>query len=116
TGLKTSINLLGGANLWGYCLLIIAAAIIGKLGGAMLAARATGLEWREAGAVGILLNTRGLMELVLLTIGLDAKIISPAVFTMMVLMALITTAITTPLLQVVYKTSEASADELDKTL
>jgi Kef-type K+ transport system membrane component KefB len=116
TGLKTSINLLSGANLWGYCLVIIATAIIGKLGGAMFAARATGLEWREAGAVGILLNTRGLMELVLLTIGLDAKIISPAVFTMMVLMAIVTTAITTPLLQLVYKTSEASADELDKTL
>lgn len=116
TGLKTSINLLSGANLWGYCLVIIATAIIGKLGGAMFAARATGLEWREAGAVGILLNTRGLMELVLLTIGLDAKIISPAVFTMMVLMAIVTTAVTTPLLQIVYKTSEASANELDKTL
>jgi len=116
TGLKTSINLLGGANLWGYCLAIIATAIIGKVGGAMFAARVTGLVWREAGAVGILLNTRGLVELVLLTIGLDAKIITPAVFTMMVLMALVTTAMTTPLLQLFYKTSEASADELDKTL
>ena len=116
TGLKTSINLLSGANLWGYCLLIIATAIIGKLGGAMLAARTTGIKWREAGAVGILLNTRGLMELVLLTIGLDAKIISPTVFTMMVLMALLTTAITTPLLQVTYRTSEASAEVLEKTL
>jgi Kef-type K+ transport system membrane component KefB len=116
TGLKTSINLLGGANLWGYCLAIIATAIIGKVGGAMFAARATGLVWHEAGAVGILLNTRGLVELVLLTIGLDAKIITPAVFTMMVLMALVTTAMTTPLLQLFYKTSEASADELDKTL
>jgi Kef-type K+ transport system membrane component KefB len=116
TGLKTSINLLSGANLWGYCLLIIAAAIVGKLGGAMVAARATGLEWREAGAVGILLNTRGLMELVILTIGLDAKIISPAVFTMMILMALLTTAMTTPLLQLIYKTPEASREVLDKTL
>jgi Kef-type K+ transport system membrane component KefB len=116
TGLKTSINLLSGANLWGYCLLIIATAITGKLGGAMFAARATGLEWREAGAVGILLNTRGLMELVILTIGLDAKIISPTVFTMMVLMALLTTAITTPLLQLIYQTPETSEEVLDKTL
>jgi Kef-type K+ transport system membrane component KefB len=116
TGLKTSINLLSGANLWGFCLLIIATAITGKLGGAMVAARATGLDWREAGAVGILLNTRGLMELVILTIGLDARIISPTVFTMMVLMALLTTSITTPLLQLIYPNHEAEKELLDKTL
>lgn len=104
TGLKMSVGLLSDANLWGYCLLIIGIAIVGKLGGAMIASRATGLGWREAGAVGILLNTRGLVELIILNIGLDAKIISPTVFTIMVLMALVTTAITTPLLQVFYHT------------
>ena len=102
TGLKTSISLLSDANLWSYCIVIIVTAIAGKLGGAMLAARLSGLAWREAGAIGILLNTRGLMELVILTIGLEAGIISPTVFTMMVLMALFTTAITTPLLQLFY--------------
>jgi Kef-type K+ transport system membrane component KefB len=106
TGLKASIGLLNGANLWGYCLLIIITAIVGKLGSAMLAARATGMPWREAAAVGFLLNTRGLMELVILTIGLEAGIISPTVFTMMVLMALVTTAITTPLLQLFYHPSK----------
>jgi Kef-type K+ transport system membrane component KefB len=107
TGLKTSISLLSDANLWGYCLIMIATAIAGKLGGAMLAARLTGQTWREAGAIGILLNTRGLMELVILTIGLEAGIISPTVFTMMVLMALFTTAITTPLLQLFYQPTKA---------
>lgn len=102
TGLKASINLLNGVSLWGYCLLIIITAIAGKLGGAMFAARATGMPWRESAAIGILLNTRGLMELVILTIGLEAGVISPTVFTMMVVMALVTTAITTPLLQLFY--------------
>jgi Kef-type K+ transport system membrane component KefB len=111
TGLKTSIRLLNDANLWGYCAIIIAIAIAGKLGGAMLAARLTGLAWREAGAVGILLNTRGLMELVILTIGLEAGIISPTVFTMMVLMALFTTVITTPLLQMFYQTPREQETE-----
>jgi Kef-type K+ transport system membrane component KefB len=111
TGLKTSIRLLNDANLWGYCAIIIAVAIAGKLGGAMLAARLTGLAWREAGAVGILLNTRGLMELVILTIGLEAGIISPTVFTMMVLMALFTTVITTPLLQLFYQSPKAKESE-----
>ncbi len=104
TGLKMSVGLLTDANLWGYCLLIIAVAIIGKLGGAMLASRATGLGWREASAVGILLNTRGLVELIILNIGLEAGVITPTVFTIMVLMALVTTGITTPLLQVFYRT------------
>ncbi len=111
TGLKTSIRLLNDADLWGYCAIIIATAIAGKLGGAMLAARATGMAWREAGAVGILLNTRGLMELVILTIGLEAGIISPTVFTMMVLMALVTTIITTPLLQLFYQSPKGQEDE-----
>jgi Kef-type K+ transport system membrane component KefB len=111
TGLKTTIGLLTGANVWGYCLLIIAIAIVGKIGGATFAARFTGLTWREAGAIGILLNTRGLVELIILNIGLEAGILSPTVFAMMVMMALVTTAITTPLLQLVFPTPKASEGE-----
>jgi Kef-type K+ transport system membrane component KefB len=102
TGLRTSINLVSGPELWFYCLLIIAVAIAGKLGGSMLAARLTGMGWRESAAIGILMNTRGLIQLVVLNIGLDIGVISPAVFSMMVLMALVTTFMTTPLLHLVY--------------
>jgi Kef-type K+ transport system membrane component KefB len=88
--------------MWFYCVLIIVVATIGKFGGSTLAARMTGLPWRDATAIGILMNTRGLIELIVLNIGLDLGIIPPALFTMMVLMALFTTLITTPLLHVVY--------------
>ena len=102
TGLNTRIGLVRGGEMWLYAGLILLAAVAGKLGGSMLAARATGLGWREAGALGVLMNTRGLMELVILSVGLELGVISPALFTMMVLMALITTAMTTPLLAWVY--------------
>jgi Kef-type K+ transport system membrane component KefB len=101
TGLRTSIGSLQGDG-WLYCALIIVVAIVGKLGGASLAARRFGMSWREAGALGILVNTRGLIELVFLNIGLDIGVISPTFFTMMVLMALVTTFMTTPLLAWVY--------------
>ncbi len=97
TGLRTSIGLLSGWEMWLYTLLIIAVAVTGKLGGAMLAGRATGLPWQSAGVLGILMNTRGLVELVVLSIGLDIGIIGPTLFTMMVIMALATTLMTTPL-------------------
>jgi Kef-type K+ transport system membrane component KefB len=102
TGLRTSINLVSGSEMWLFCLLIIAVAIVGKLGGSMVAARFTGMGWRESAAIGILMNTRGLIQLVVLNIGLDIGVISPAVFSMMVLMALVTTFMTTPLLALVY--------------
>jgi Kef-type K+ transport system membrane component KefB len=101
TGLRTSIGLLSGAEMWFYCALIIVVAIVGKFGGATFSARLSGMPWREAGAVGILMNTRGLMELVVLNIGLDIGVISPTLFAMMVLMALVTTFMTTPLLDLV---------------
>ena len=75
------------------------AAVAGKFGGAALSARLMGMPWREALALGGLLNTRGLMELVILGIGLDAGVISPALFSMMVIMAFATTFMTTPLLE-----------------
>jgi Kef-type K+ transport system membrane component KefB/nucleotide-binding universal stress UspA family protein len=102
TGLRTRIGLVEGVEMWLFCGLIVAVAVAGKFGGSFLSARATGLGWREAGALGVLMNTRGLMELVILTIGLELGVISPALFTMMVMMALITTFMTTPLLEVIY--------------
>jgi Kef-type K+ transport system membrane component KefB len=102
TGLRTRITLFNGAVMWWYCALIILVAITGKLGGSMMAARVTGMPWREAAGLGVLMNTRGLMELVILNIGFDIKVISPAVFSMMVLMALVTTFMTTPLLAWIY--------------
>ena len=73
-------------------------AVAGKFGGAVLASRLTGLPWREAAALGVLMNTRGLMELVILNVGLDVRVISPTLFSMMVIMALVTTFMTTPIL------------------
>jgi Kef-type K+ transport system membrane component KefB len=77
---------------------ILAIAIAGKMGGAVLAARWTGQNWKDAWALGALLNTRGLVELIVLNIAYNAHVFSPALFTMLVVMALITTAMTTPIL------------------
>jgi Kef-type K+ transport system membrane component KefB len=107
TGLKTRIGLLSGAEMWLYCALILLVAIAGKFGGASVAARVTGLSWRESAALGVLMNTRGLMELILLNIGLEIGVITPSVFTMMVIMALVTTIIATPLLQWIYPAPRA---------
>ncbi len=102
TGLRTSIGLVTGAEMWLDGALIVAVAIAGKLGGSAVAARLTGLSWREAGALGALMNTRGLIQLVFLTVGLEIGIISPALFTLMVMMALVTTFMTSPLLEWIY--------------
>ncbi len=101
TGLRMSVGLIRGREMWIYCGLIILVATVGKLGGSMLASRLSGMSWRDAAGLGTLMNTRGLMGLVILDIGLDIKVISPALFTMMVLMALVTTFMTTPLLDLV---------------
>ena len=98
TGMRTQIALVSGAAQWLICATIIAVACVGKFGGSALAARLTGLTWRDAASLGVLMNTRGLMELVVLNIGLDLQVISPALFAMMVLMALVTTLATTPAL------------------
>ncbi|MCW5963557.1 MAG: cation:proton antiporter [Bryobacterales bacterium] len=97
TGLRTSIGLVRGPEMWLFCGLIILVAVAGKLGGSALAAKAAGLSWRDALGLGVFMNTRGLMELVVLNIGLDLGVLSPAVFSMMVLMALVTTFMTVPL-------------------
>jgi len=101
TGLRTNIGLVKGVEGWMYCGLIIAVATLGKLGGSAVSSRLSGMPTREALGLGILMNTRGLMELVILNIGLDIRVISPELFSMMVVMALVTTFMTTPLLEVV---------------
>jgi Kef-type K+ transport system membrane component KefB len=100
TGLRTRIDLLTDKSMWGCAAAIIATAIVGKLAGAAVTARATGMNWKDSFGLGVLLNTRGLVELVILNAGLDLGILSPALFTMMVLMALTTTFMTSPLLSV----------------
>ena len=98
TGLRTTLTLISGGAMWVLCVIGIVVAIAGKLGGSAVAARATGMSWRDAFSLGALMNTRGLMELVILNVGLDIGVLSPTLFAMMVLMALVTTAMTTPLL------------------
>jgi K+:H+ antiporter len=98
TGLRTQIGLLDSPGLWLICLTLFVVAVAGKFGGGALAARLTGLNWRESAALGILLNTRGLMALIILNVGLDLGLITPPVFAMMVLTAIITTTMTTPAL------------------
>ena len=98
TGMRTQIGLVSGWQNWLICGAIILVASLGKFGGCLAAARACGLDWRTSSAVGILMNTRGLMELIVLNIGYDLGVITPTLFAMMVLMALVTTLATTPLL------------------
>lgn len=98
TGLRMQLGLLNNQEAWFYCILIIVVAIIGKMLGSALAARWTGMSWSDSWALGTLMNTRGLMELVVLNIGYDLGILSATVFTMMAIMAVVTTAMTGPLL------------------
>ncbi len=98
TGLRTQIGLLDDWQSWLMCLAIIGVAIAGKLGGSMMAARWTGMNWRESFSLGALMNTRGLVELIVLNLGYDLGILPPKTFAMMVLMALTTTFMTGPLL------------------
>jgi len=98
TGMRTSIGLLSTAEDWYLCGLIILVATLGKFGGTFLAARFAGLAPRRSAALGILMNTRGLMELIVLNLGLDLGVLTPTLFAMLVLMALVTTFATTPIL------------------
>lgn len=101
TGLRTEIGLLNSPELWYMCGIFILVAIIGKFGGSMIAARIVGETWKHSLYMGALMNTRGLMELVVLTIGYDMKILTPPVFVMLVLMTLVTTFMTTPLISLI---------------
>src|SRR5215469_5876977 len=105
TGMRTQVGLLKEPRYWLFCLLIMVVASLGKFGGGYVAARWAGSHWREAASLGVLLNTRGLMELVVLNLGLDLGVLSPALFTMFVLMAVTTTLATTPILHALTKSA-----------
>ena len=101
TGLRTQISLLNEGHLWQTCLLIISVAVAGKFIGSSFSARFVGQSWGDSLAIGALMNTRGLMELVVLNIGYDLGILSPEIFAMMVIMALVTTVMTGPSLDLI---------------
>jgi Kef-type K+ transport system membrane component KefB len=102
SGLRTQLGLVNGGAEWLLTLALIAVATVGKFGGGTVAARVTGLNWREASVIGVLMNTRGLMELIVLNVGMDLGVITPTIFTMLVVMALVTTFATSPLLSWIY--------------
>lgn len=101
TGLRTEIGLINSPALWGVCILLIAVAIAGKLGGCAIASRLVGESWKNSLTIGTLMNTRGLMELVALNIGYEMGVLPPSIFVILVIMALVTTFMTTPLLHLV---------------
>jgi Kef-type K+ transport system membrane component KefB/nucleotide-binding universal stress UspA family protein len=102
SGLQTQIGLLNSPGLWALCFAVLAVAITGKYVGTYVAARVSGIDNRQASALGWLMNTRGLTELIVLNIGLSLGVISPLLFTMLVIMALVTTFMTSPLLELTY--------------
>lgn len=112
TGLRTQIGLLNDGNLWILTALIILVAITGKFLGSAVAARFVGQSWKDSLTIGALMNTRGLMELVVLNIGYDLGVLSPEIFAMLVIMALVTTFMTGPLLDVINWLFRKSSPEI----
>ena len=115
TGLKTEIGLINDPYLWKVTGFIILVAVIGKFLGSALAAKFVGQTWSDSFTIGALMNTRGLMELIVLNIGLELKVLTPEVFTMMVIMALVTTFMTGPaldLINFIFKNKEAVVPEI----
>jgi Kef-type K+ transport system membrane component KefB len=99
TGLRTNIGGLDSAAAWGWCALTIALATLGKYGGAYLSARAVGLNKHQANILGVLMNTRGLMELIIINVGFDLGVISQQMFTILVIMAIVSNVMTSPCLR-----------------
>ena len=119
TGMRTQIGLISGWENWLICVSVIIVASLSKFGGTLAAARFAGLDWRTGSALGVLMNTRGLMELIVLNIGLDLGVISPTLFAMMVIMALVATMATAPLLALLEKKSaqpDAAVEQTDAKL
>jgi len=114
TGLRVQVQLLDTPAEWLLCGEIILLACVGKIGGSWIAGRLTGLGWREAGIIGVLMNTRGLVELIVLNLGLDTGIITPPLFTMLVIMALVTTFLTGPLLSLLMPRATLQTPEIAK--
>lgn len=106
TGLRTDIGSMQGGVLWALCGLVLLAAVAGKLGGCTLAARLSGLGWKDSWMIGVFMNTRALMELIAVNIGHDLGVIPKSVFFMLVLMAVVTTYMTTPLIQRLIRNTE----------
>lgn len=96
--LQTRVSLIQGSAMWLICLLLFAIACLGKMLGGIFATRVAGESWKDSLAIGVLMNTRGLAELIALNIGLDLGVLSPALFAMLVIMAIITTMMLSPLL------------------
>ena len=109
TGLRTRIGLVSGTEAWVLCGLVIVVASVGKFGGSSVAARLTGLSWRDSAALGVLMNTRGLAELIVLNVGLQLRVINPRMFAMLVVMSLVTTLATTPVLHLIRRREIAVA-------
>lgn len=112
TGLRTDIGTMVGASLWVMCGLVLLTAFVGKFGGCSLAARLSGLPWREASMIGVMMNTRALMELIVINIGFELGIIPKSVFFILVFMAVVTTYVTTPALRRLVRSSELATDYL----
>jgi Kef-type K+ transport system membrane component KefB len=112
SGLNTRLGLVDTPRLWAVALVILLAACLGKGVACWLAARRNGAEQREALAIGALMNARGLMELIILNIGLERGLITPSLFTMMVLMAIATTLLASPLFEFVYRRQATRASDV----
>ena len=117
TGLRTQIGLLNDIHLWEICALIISVAVAGKFFGSAIAAKFVGQSWKESLMIGALMNTRGLMELIVLNIGFDLGILSPSVFAMLVIMALVTTFMTGPALDFInFILPDKKINELEESI
>jgi Kef-type K+ transport system membrane component KefB len=114
SGLNTQIGLVNTPQLWFITALIVLIAVLGKGIACMLAARAAGENWRDSATIGSLMNARGLMELIILNIGLEQKVITPTLFTIMVIMAIITTLMTSPLVDLLLKGDRKEEDQPNK--
>ena len=114
TGLRTEIALVASGEDWLILALIVVVATAGKFGGTAIAARISGLTWRDSASLGILMNTRGLVELIVLNIGLDLGVITPRLFTMLVMMALVTTVMTSPVLTALQRVKGGRARDSSK--
>jgi Kef-type K+ transport system membrane component KefB len=114
TGMRTRLDLLNGGRVWFWAGIVLIAAVFGKMGGAALAARWNGQTWKDAAALGALLNTRGLVELIVLNIAYNVGAFTPTLFTMLVVMALVTTMITTPILNMLgVKNAEKTTENVE---
>jgi Kef-type K+ transport system membrane component KefB len=106
TGLRTDVGSMAGGKLWLFCGLVLIAAVVGKYGGCTAAARLNGVPRREASIVGVMMNTRGLMELIVVNVGYELGVLPKTVFFMLVFMAVATTYMTTPVLRRLFHGSE----------